>query len=86
MNIHTIKFSIDFDMINLNEDKYAEIMDIIETQMKEKHPDGILFEELKQIIPLDKLKFHPVSIQYPDLSRDDYQDVSFKETKIEIKA
>jgi len=86
MNIHTINFNINFDAINLNEDSYAEIMDVIEGQMKEKHPDGIPFYELIKIIPLDKFKYHPVSIRYPDLSRDDFESVVMKETKIEIRA
>lgn len=85
MIIHTINFNIGFDLINLNEDEYAEIMDIIEIEMKEKHPNGISFEELIKIIPLNKFKYHPVSIQYPDLENH-WDSVVTKETKIEIKA
>jgi hypothetical protein len=81
--IHKINFEIRFESNVLQEQDYAEIMDIIEAQMKENHPDGIPFEEFTQIVPLKESKFHPTAIQYSDLYYDD--EYSIKETKIEIK-
>lgn len=86
MIINTISFEIDFSSINLNEEQYAEIMDIIEIEMKKEHSDGISFEEIKEIIPLDKLRYYPASIQYPDYEFFDGDSVVTKETKITIKA
>ena len=82
--IHKINFEISFETNVLQEQDYAEIMDVIEAQMKKNHPDGIPFEEFVKIVPLKEFKFHPAVIQYPDLNWDD--EYSIKETKIEIRA
>ena len=82
--IHKINFEIRFESTVLQEQDYAEIMDVIEAQMKKNHPNGIPFEEFAQIVALKEFKFHPTTIQYPDLNWDD--EYSIKETKVEIKA
>jgi len=83
--IHKINFEIDIETNTLRDEQYAEIMDVIETQMKTRNPEGLSFKEINEVIPLEKLKFHPSSIQYPDMSYDE-NDFSIKETKITIKA
>jgi len=82
--IHKINFEIRFETNVLREQDYGEIMDVIETQMKEKYPNGIQFEEFAKIVSLKEFKFHPTTIQYPDLNWDD--EYSINETKIEIRA
>ena len=86
MIINTINFEIDFNAMNLTEEQYAEIMDVIEIEMKKERSEGIPFEKIKEIIPLDKFRYYPTSIQYPDLEFTDGDSVITKETKIRIKA
>lgn len=86
MILHKINFEISFETTNLSEKKYFEMVNNFLDKMKEKNPKGYSFEELNKIIPLDKLKYYPSSIDFPDLERHDPDMVITKETKIEIKA
>jgi len=82
--INKIKFEISFETNNLQEKDYSEIMDVIKTQMHKNNPDGISLDKFVKILSLDKIKFHPTAIHFPDLETDD--DYSIKETKVEIVA
>lgn len=86
MIIHNINFGIGFDAINLNQEEYLEKLNFFMEEMKKKHPDGLSFEELLKIIPLNKFRYHITSIDFPDLEHDDPDKVIRKETKIEIRA
>ena len=86
MMLHKINFEISTEKINLSEDEYYDTINILLNKMHEKNQKGLSFEELSEIIPLDKFKFYPASIDFPDLERVDPNTIITKETKVVIKA
>ena len=86
MILHDINFSIRFDAINLDQEEYLKRLNFFMEEMEKKHPDGLPFEELLKIIPLDKFRYYTTSIDFPELEHDDPERVIRKETSIEIRA
>lgn len=82
---HKIKFTISIETNAVDFEKYMEMQNPFYENIIDTTKQPMSFEEINEILQLDKRKYHPTGIEFPEMTGDD-NDFEIKETKIEIKA
>ena len=83
--MNTINFTIDFELHHLSDERYKELIYLFQKKIIEYKPDALTFDEIKEIIPLDEVKYVTTSIEHPRMEHIPKGEVRTRETKIEIK-
>jgi len=80
--IHRIEFTINIETNNLSNEDYMKLQEPFYLKIVDDKMPSITFEELVKLLNLDKKKFYPSSIEFPEMTHEDFVP---KTTKIEIK-
>ena len=83
--MNTISFTIEFDLINLPDKRCQELVHLFYEKMMQDKPNALTFDQIKEIIPLHKLKYIPASIEHPRMEHIPKGEVRTRETKIVIR-
>ena len=80
-----IKFTICLETNILDDEDYMKLQEPFYSRIIDTEIPPMSFEEINWILQLDKLKFHPVGIEFSDMKFSD-DEFEIGETKIKIKA
>ena len=78
---NNIEFTIDVELRNLSFKDYMEIKSVFEKEIVATEPQTLDFKKIVDILRLYKRKYYSRSIEYPQMTRDEFEP---KVTKIEI--
>ncbi len=84
---NNLEISINIDLINLSDEQYAEIINMVMDSMKNSN-EKLSFSKLDETFKISPRNYITASIEMPELSRDDIDDEKWripKTTKIDIR-